>query len=143
MIESAAELFIDMKKILITLMLLLLVSCFTYKESMQGDWELVEIRNDRGDKVYETCDENGRCDVVQLTLKSNNGILVVTAHDASGKEMKATYLIKEDGRLVNTSGSRPNMYILDFDMNKVVLIDREMDEKGREKILVFKKVEHQ
>lgn len=108
---------------------------------MQGNWELVEIRNDNGDKVYETCDENGKCDIVQLTLKSDGAILIVTAHDASGKEMKATYHIKEDGRLVNTNDERPNMYILDIDANKIVLIDREMDEAGRERILVFKKVE--
>lgn len=138
----SAGLFIDMKRIIVTLMFLLM-SCSTYKESMQGEWELVEVRNDRGDKVYELCDENGKCDVVQLSLKSNGGLLVVTAHDASGKEMKATYLIKEDGRLVNTNDSKPNMYILDFDANKIVLIDREMDEDGHEKILIFKKVEEQ
>lgn len=132
-----------MKRIIVTLMLLLMMGCSTYKESMQGEWELVEIRDDRGDKVYELCDENGRCDVVQLSVKSHGGLLVVTAHDASGNEMNATYIIKEDGRLVNTNDSRPNMYILDFDANKIVLIDREMDEAGRERILIFKKVEAQ
>lgn len=132
-----------MKRILITLMFFLFMSCSTYRESMQGNWELVEIRNENGDKVYQTCDDNGRCDVVQLTLKSEGSVLVVTAHDASGKEMKATYLIKEDGRLVNTNDERPNMYIVDIDANKIVLIDREMDEAGHERILVFKKVEVQ
>jgi len=135
--------FIVMRTILITLMFLLSMGCSTYRDSMQGDWELVEIRDDSGEKVYETCDGNGKCDIVQLSLKSDGAILVITAHDASGKEMKASYIIKEDGRLVNTSGSRPNMYLLDIDANKTVLIDREMNEAGREKILVFKKVEKQ
>ncbi len=117
------------------------MGCSSYRESMQGNWDLVEIRNEKGDRVYQTCDENGKCDVVQLTLRSEGAILIVTAHDANGKEMKATYHIKEDGRLVNTNDSRPNMYIVDMDANKIVLIDRETDEDGHERILVFKKAE--
>jgi hypothetical protein len=141
LIESAVGLFIDMKKIMLILLFSLLTSCATYRESMQGNWELTEIRNERGDKVYPTCDVDGKCDVVHLSLESHGELLVVTAHDANGKEMKATYSIKEDGRLVNTNRSRPNMYVLDFDAHKIVLIDREMDEVGHERILVFKKVE--
>ncbi len=109
---------------------------------MQGNWELVEIRSENGNMIYEV-GKDAHCDVVDLRFESHEDVLTITAHDENGKEMKVNYKIKEDGRLVNMDREKPNMYILDLDANKVVLIDQVHDAsgKGKERLLVFKKVD--
>ncbi len=109
----------------------------TYRDSMQGTWELVETRNSKGDKLV---DDNSN-DVVSLSFRTEGSILIVTARDENGKELKARYQIKEDGRLLNMGGEKPNMYVLDIIENKVVLVDRQYDGDGHdsERLLVFEK----
>lgn len=132
----------DMKRIIATLVFLLLVGCSTYtasyRDSMQGTWELSEIRNQKGDMIYS---EDITNDVVELSFRTEGSILIVTAHDEQGREMKVRYQIKEDGRLLNMNGEKPNMYVLDLKKDKVVLVDRKYDGDGRdsERLLVFKK----
>lgn len=130
-----------MKRLIITLFFLLLSSCTSYKDAIQGRWELTEIKNENGIVVHEACTDD-HCDVVELAFDTEGNVLTVTAIDASGKETKAMYRIKEDGRLVSTGDEKPNMYILDLDGNKVVLIDMVLDEESGkfvERMLVFKK----
>jgi len=129
-----------MKRTIIALALLFMMGCTSYKEAIQGHWELEEIKNGDGDLVYETKGDK-RSDVVTLSFETNGGLLTVTAKDADGKEMKAMYHVLEDGRLVSVNRNKPNMYIMEINSNKVVLIDRELNADGRERILVFKKVQ--
>ena len=133
-----------MKRIIVALMFMIVMGCASYtasyEDSMQGQWELMEIRNHKGDKVYDVSTD-GTNDVVELSFKTKGNILIVTARDENHKEMKARYQIKEDGRLLNMNGEKPNMYILDIDADKVVLVDKQYTENGRstERLLVFKK----
>jgi uncharacterized protein YxeA len=133
-----------MKRIIATLAFLMLVGCSSYtasyRDSMQGTWELVEIRNQKGDMIFK---EDGTNDVVELSFRTEGSILIVTAQDEQGKEMKVRYQIKEDGRLINMGGEKPNMYVLDIHNDKVVLVDRRYDGDGAdsERLLVFKKTQ--
>lgn len=121
--------------------LMFMMSCTSYKEAVEGRWDLVQIKNERGDKI---CDigKDEHCDVLSLTFETFGDELVVTGCDEESKELKAVYVIKEDGRLISKSTDKPNMYILDIKNNEIVLIDLLYDpiaKKNIERLLVFKK----
>ena len=132
-----------MKKIVVMLVMALAIGCSKYRDSIQGRWELAEVRNSKGVMLYEVCKEERRCDVVEIFFETSGNILTVTALDENGKQLKAVYTIKEDGRLVSASPNKPNMYIMDLGANKVTLIEQFFDANGKlhERLLVFKKVE--
>ncbi len=121
--------------------LMFMMSCTSYKEAIEGRWDLVQIKNENGDRI---CDvgKDEHCDVIALTFERSGDELVVTGCDEESKELKAVYVIKEDGRLISKSTDKPNMYILDIKTNEIVLIDLLYDpvrKRNMERLLVFEK----
>lgn len=131
-----------MKNTLMIIGFLMLASCASYNDAIEGSWNLVLIKNEYGEQICEvTQDEH--CDVIALTFVKVGTDLVVTGCDELGQTLKAVYAIKEDGRLVSKSPDKPNMYILDIKTNEIVLIDLLYDpvrKKNMERLLVFEKV---
>lgn len=142
---AGADIFRVMKNTLMILGFWMLASCASYNDAIEGRWDLVRIKNEYGEQICEI-GKDEHCDVIELTFERKGEDLVVTGCDENGAEIKTSYSIKDDGRLVSKSIEQPNMYILDIKTNEIVLIDLLYDpvrKRNMERLLVFEKHEDQ